>query len=186
MKNMIRATAIAATLMLGLSSNAQAADMEHYGGFGVGSFSIKSNFPALGGTSKGRNVGVFGIIGTDINDVFGLELRGGTTNNASVWGVRYKLNWFISYMGKVQLPVGENLSIYGLAGATTADIHEYSPPFAWTAASTAPSFGGGIKLKFDENWHMGAEWLRYWHNNQVDQFETVTVDGISLTADLRF
>lgn len=192
MKKMIRIAALAATLTFGLSANAQAQDMETYGGIGVGSFSIKSNWlvPALG-SSKGRNVGVFGFVGTDINDFFGLELRGGTTNNADVWGLRYKLNWFISYLGKVQFPIGENLSVYGLAGGTTADIHEYitQPPLApywWTVTSTSPSFGGGVKLKIDENWHIGAEWMRYWHNNQVDQFEKVTVDGISATMDMRF
>jgi opacity protein-like surface antigen len=183
MKKMIRMAAIAAAFAFGVGGTAQAQDMEHYGGLGVGGFMIKSK-PAGGASNSGSALGGFGYIGTDINDYFGLELRLGGTNGVTLVNTSYKMKYFFSYLAKGQFPVSDSVHLYGLVGGTTGAV---SATGNTNQTKTSLSFGGGAKLRVDENWSLGAEWMRYWHNVKPWANQTeVSVDGISATLDLRF
>lgn len=183
MKQMIRAAAMAITFAFGLAGTAQAKDMEYYGGVGVGGFNVKSTITGLGSQS-GMATGVFAYLGSDINDYIGAELRFGGTTGAPVWGLHYKLNYFLSYLAKPQVPLGESVSLYALVGGTTANLKTNG---GLNTTKTSFTFGGGAKLRVDENWSVAAEWVRYLNNAKVvNGLAKINVDGISFTADLRF
>jgi len=153
--------------ILSLSGPAQAQDIHPYAGAGLGVVMFDLG-PGIGTKNA---FGGFGQFGIDYGDFIGAELRVGSTSNVSFTYLglngRAGIDYFFSYLAKLQLPVSEQLRIYGLAGGTTAKASvTISIPgsiFSASASSTSSelSFGGGMDVKIQDQWHAGVEYMRY-------------------------
>jgi opacity protein-like surface antigen len=187
MKKIVRTAAIAATVAFGLVGNAQAQDIQPYAGVGVGTFNLDAGF------GSAYAFGGFGLVGVDINEYAGVELRAGTTAKASVNVVSIptenSIDYFFSYLAKLKLPVNENLGFYGLLGGTTLKT-KFSVPAvgASTNTSTDFSYGAGIDYKIDDQMKVGAEWVQYSKkaNSASPTFPGLDAYGISATLNIAF
>jgi len=164
MKRMIKIAGLALAIAFS-TATAQAQDIKPYAGVGLGYFAFDVGL----GYGTMSTIGYFGQIGADFGDYFGAELRAGATQEAdkTVGGInlKLKLSSFISYLGKLQYPVSDQLKIYALAGGTTAKATATAsvPSLAASASTTttAGSFGGGVSFNANDNIRVGAEWMRY-------------------------
>lgn len=187
MKKMIRMASLALALALGAAS-AQAEDFgfDPYAGVGLGAFNLDA------GLGSAYAFGGFGFIGADINDYLAAEVRLGTTGTASlnVAGVPTEstVDWFVSYLGKLKLPVSEQVSLYGLVGATTLKTSWSIPGFVTlNNTSTTFTYGGGGEFKVNDQVHVGAEWVQYSMNaNPFIAFPGLDAWGISGTVRYSF
>jgi len=181
MKNMLR-TAVLAVALIFASAPALAQDFEFkpYVGVGLGGFNIELD--ALGLLSDSDTAfGGYGLVGADFNDYLGAELRVGTTANATLFGaVDVGVDYFISYLAKVQYPATPELRVYGLIGGTTAKATTSVVGFPDESyTETGVSFGAGLDYRIMDQVIIGAEWVRYWHNVEVEPGLEAIVDGFS-------
>lgn len=188
MKRTLKIAGLALAMALGATS-AQAAelDIKPYAGFGVGAFNMDAGF------GSAYAVGGFGILGIDLHENFAAELRAGTTGNASVTvaGIlptENSADWFVSYLGKVKMPIGDQLGVYGLAGATTMKAKFATLGASLTKTTTSFSFGGGLEYDMDDQLHIGAEWVQYANeaNATSPTFPGIDMWGISGTLRYNF
>jgi len=166
----------------GLSGTAQAADFKPYIGLGSGMFAIdfKLNDTLTSSMSQRRQTwGGFIKAGVDAVHYFGAEFRLGATGKASrEWGaglpvgygavttgtstVNTKINYFFSYLGKLQYPVGDAFKVYALAGGTTAKYTvSWSATGSENATVTGFTYGGGLEYGFAKRYSLGLEWVEY-------------------------
>jgi len=199
--------------VLVMSSNCQAQDMKPYIGIGGGMFAIQFelNDPLVGSASQ-RNPtwGSFIKAGVDMNEYFGGELRVGTTGTPSTdWGpglpvgggftttvpsnVSTKIDYFISYLGKIQYPVSDSYRIYALLGGTTA---KYTRSLSiggfnlnGSDNKTGFTFGGGMEVNLNERTSIAIEWVEYWTNVTLDTTGSTdkgSFRGLSATLNMEF
>jgi len=135
-----------------------------YVGGGLGAFELDY------GNGKDFVFGGYGALGAELNDYLALEFRigaaGSSTKNdtgTSITGnVKQQVNWFTSYLAKPQIEVADGLDIYALLGAST--VRSEITPAAATGrrnTTTGFSFGGGLEYNFQDQFAIGAEWMRY-------------------------
>jgi len=159
--------------------SARAQELRPYIGAGAGLFVLDFTAAGVTGISNKDVFGGFGTVGFDYGDFFGAELRFGSTSSTSfdvtsaagTVNETVSLDYFFSYLAKLQFPAAENLRIYGLLGGTsgkaTAKIN--TPGFVFAATnttsvsdtSTSLSFGGGIDFKIKNQFSVGMEWVKY-------------------------
>lgn len=180
MKRMIKIAGMALAIVMGASA-AQAQGIRPYVGFGVGSFGFDVNVAGL--NDSGSALGYFGIFGADFTDNLGGEIRIGATDNASLFGLNYDLNNFISLLGKFQAPVAYNMDLYGLLGLTSATL---TTSGGVNNTQTGLSFGAGIDYSLDGQVSARAEWVRYWNSVSLNNAVDATVDGFSAMVDYHF
>jgi len=196
-----------------ISTNAQAQGMEPYIGIGGGIFAIQLelNDPLVGSASQ-RNPtwGSFIKAGVDVNEYFGGELRIGTTGTPSTdWGpglpvgsglitlvpsnVSTKIDYFFSYLGKIQYPVSDSYKIYVLLGGTTAKYTDSLSiagfNFNGSNTKTGFTFGGGVEVNLNQRTSIGIEWIEYWTNVTLDTTggtEKGSFRGLSVTLNMAF
>jgi len=191
--------------MVGLfaaSLSAQAIEFKPYAGAGVGSFIIDA------GLGAENAFGGYGILGADLHENFGIEFRLGTTGNTGntvmvpVGRVEQQpilvptpatvaVDWFVSYLLKVQYPVNEAFSIYGLVGATTLNSKFVFPsiPSQVNSTKTAFSFGGGVDYGLGNQWTLGIDAMVYANDantNAGANFKGLDVWGLTATAKYKF
>lgn len=179
-------TTISVVIAMGIAlllpiTKVQAQEIQTYAGIGLGSFTFNSEI--FGASSSGSTFGGYGILGADINENLGLEIRLGATGDAPVWGINYTMNSFSTLAVKGKLPIAESSSVYGLLGGTSSNLTT-SAGADITKFST--SFGLGFQANIGDNLSFGAEWIRYWHNVAAATGVTIDVDGISATLDYKF
>jgi len=207
----LQLAALLAALML--TYTAQAQEMKPYMGIGAGLFAISLdiNDPLVGSASQ-RNPtwGSFIKAGIDVNDYFGGELRVGTTGNPSTnWGaglpvgsglittvpstVSTKIDYFISYLGKIQYPVSDSYRLYALLGGTTAKYNAQLSIAGLTIPAnktkTGFTFGGGVEVNLNDRTSIGVEWVEYWTNVTIDNVGGTTKGsfrGLSATLNMAF
>lgn len=169
---------IASLVVFSPVSNAQ--DFKPYVGGGVGGFLVDTS--QIPGGSSQTVFGGYGAIGVDYGDFLGFELRGGATNSSSltVTGVNMNvgLDYFFSYLGKIQYPVTKDFRVYALLGGTTAKATATitTPGFVFVstgttqASDTTTGFSVGVGADFEilNQWRIGGEWVRYY--SDVDGF----------------
>jgi len=198
-------------LMVGLfvaALPAQAIDFKPYAGAGAGVFIIDA------GVGAENAFGGYGILGADLHENYGLEFRFGTTGRTGTAvtvpqgfqnrvvspipiPANISIDWFVSYLLKLQYPVNESLRIYGLAGGTTL-----RSKFAFTApippltvietshtTKTAFSFGGGLDYDLGNQWVIGIDGMVYANDantNPGANFTGLDVWGLTATAKYKF
>jgi opacity protein-like surface antigen len=176
-----------AAIIFGLVQTAQAEDFKPYigGGAGLAFFDIGKTVPGAGTKSVG--VG-YGSLGFDYGDFIGAEVRLGTTGTTSIafGGLTYDatIDWFASYLAKLQYPVTDQFRVYAMGGATTAKttVTITTPGWFFVATgtpsisdtTTSGSFGAGFDFRASDQLHIGAEWMK------------VGSDVSSATANLKF
>jgi len=196
-----------------MASNCQAQGMKPYIGIGGGIFAIQFelNDPLVGSASQ-RNPtwGSFIKAGVDVNEYFGGEFRVGTTGTPSTdWGaglpvgsgfittvpsnVSTKIDYFFSYLGKIQYPVSDSYRIYALLGGTTAKytdtLHILGTNFNDSNTKTGLTFGGGMEVNLNQSTSIGIEWVEYWTNvtlNTVGSTDKGSFRGLSATLNMAF
>jgi len=77
--------------------------------------------------------------------------------------VRYKFgaDYFISYLGKVRLPISAGLELYALLGGTSMKTRFSANTTEFTSSNTGFSYGGGINYNVREQLSLGLEWVNY-------------------------
>jgi len=164
---------IAMAAMLTMSGIAQAQDFKPYAGVGIGAFGLEYKDAAI--SQKKITFGSFAKFGVDINDYFGAELRVGGTSNAKktytaglpgAGTFKTSMNYFISYLGKVQYPVNDELRVYALLGGTTGKFKATNSASGASASKskTGFSYGVGMDYSLSRQLSAGAEWMQYWTN----------------------
>lgn len=159
-------------------------DMRPYMGVGMGAFGLEYNDSAI----SQREIGFGGFVkgGTDIGDYFGLELRLGTTSQVSKSYAANSLNgagsaagtfktsasYFLSYLGKLQVPVSNELKPYVLLGGTTASFKASNSVRATSAskAKTGFSYGVGLDYNLGNRFSANVEWMQYWTNVKLGTY----------------
>lgn len=186
MKQIIKIAGLALAIAFGgFSVQAQEFEFKPYVGIGVGSFDIDVSVPVLGLSDNGSGVGYYGIFGADFHEYLGAELRVGSTGDATVLGLDYKLDYFFSYLLKLQFPATSDFRLYALLGGTTANI---TTSGGLDESQTGLSYGGGVEFNINDQISIGAEWVRYWSDVDIlpGGLATATVDSISGTIKYRF
>jgi len=178
----IMGSVIMFTLVLVFSPASQAQEFKPYVGGGLGLFVLDFTGSGVTGISNKDVFGGFGIFGMDYGDFIGGELRVGSAANTSfdVGSVNETLSidYFFSYLAKLQLPVSDDFRFYTLIGGTSAKsslkINTPGVVFAATnttdISDTSTSFtvGAGLDFKIQDQFSIGAEWVRY--GSDVDGF----------------
>jgi len=139
-------------------------DVRPYLGGGIGAFNIDAGF------GSSTSFGGFGTVGANLNKYIAVEVRTGASSDASVTvlgtvNTTSGVDWFVSYLAKPQFSVFGDGNIYGLIGATTlkTTFTAIGPggSFAVSKTGTGFSFGGGFEYKLMNNIYVGAEWVQY-------------------------
>jgi len=148
-------------------------DVRPYMGVGMGAFGLEYRDSAI----SQNNTGFGGFVkgGADIGDYFGLELRLGTTSKVSTNYVAGTLGaaagkfetsagYFLSYLGKLQIPASDELRPYALFGGTTASFKSSnsSSGLSSSKAKTGFSYGFGLDYNLGNQFSVNAEWMQYW------------------------
>ena len=148
-------------------------DVRPYMGVGVGAFGLEYRDSNI----NQKNTGFGGFVkgGADIGDYFGLELRLGTTSKVGTDYVAGTLGtaagkfetsagYFLSYLGKLQIPASAELRPYALIGGTTASFKSTnsSSGLSSSKAKTGLSFGFGLDYNLGNQFSVNAEWMQYW------------------------
>jgi len=167
---------IAMAVLLTMSGVAQAQDFQPYAGISVGAFGLEYKDSAI--SQNKIAFGAVGKFGVDINDYFGLEMRvGGTSSGKKVYGAgvlgstragtfKTSMNYFVSYLAKVQYPVTYNMRLYMMLGGTTGKFKVTNGAKAVSASKskTGLSYGVGMDYSLNDHLSVGTEWMQYWTN----------------------
>jgi len=186
--------------LIAMSGVAQAQDFKPYAGFGVGAFGVEEKVPGL--SQKSTTFGGYGKFGVDFSDYLGAELRIGATANGSktypagtlaaanpTFDLTLTSDYFISYLGKIQLPVAEDFRVFALLGATTAKIKATSAVTSTavnSATKTGFSYGVGGEYFFNDNMSVGGEWVQYLTDVNLSPVATARLWGASGTFNFYF
>lgn len=173
MKGLVKSIAMVAAI-LSASNIAKAEDVKSYVGLGVGSYSFDVDI--LGFKDSGSVTGAYGVLGYDANPYFGMELRMGATGEANVWGLKYSMSNFISYLVKLQYPASEEFRVYVLVGGTSGNL---TTSGGASVSKTGLSYGGGAEFNVSENLSIGAEWVQYWDKVAMTPGVNTSLTGIS-------
>lgn len=200
MKNIFRLTCLIISLCFA-TLPAQAFDFKPYSGVGLGGFIIDA------GPGSEYAFGGYGILGADFHENFGIEFRVGSTSTTAknvvvpITGLEeipngglqpitlltptpasIRVDWFVSYLFKVQQPLGSAFSIYGLVGATTLRSSLYFPSLGRTGhiTRTALSYGGGVDFNLGNQWIVGVDGMVY--SNRADTNPGADFRGLDVWA----
>ncbi len=168
-------------------------DLRPYVGVGLGAFGLE--FKNSTGSMKKVAFGGYARLGTDIGDYLGLELRIGATGsgkktvNAQSWKAR--TSDFVSYLAKLQFPASPDFRLYTLLGGTTGKFEWIQNGTAQSQNKTGFSYGVGAEAFLQDSLSVGAEWVQYWTNVNMDttRFGTgakTKMWGVVGTAAYRF
>jgi len=168
--------AVAVTALL-LPNAAQAEDLyfDPYVGAGLGQFQLST------GNNSATVPGGFVLLGAEVHPYVAPEIRVGKANKGTTTGYSsVALDWFASYLLRLQAPVSEDTMLYGLVGGTT--MRTALTPTAGTKisdTSTTFSFGLGIDYRPMRNVSVAAEWVRYGRGYKAASTRGLNVTGIS-------
>lgn len=180
MKHVLRTMAFAAALLFSVTP-AKAQEMYPYVGVGVGSYSFDVN--VLGLPDSGSAIGGYLTLGADFGEYIGAELRIGTTGDADLFATTYSLDYFFSYLAKIQFPVSPELRIYGIIGGTSANV---TTTAGLDETGNSLSYGIGLDYRVSERSLFGVEWVRYWDQVTVLGIADITVDGFAAVFKFEF
>ena len=144
-------------------------DIRPYLGVGMGLFGLEYQDTAR--SARTSSFGAFGRLGTDVGDYLGAELRLGGVWPSTANGLRLSERYFLSYLGKLQTPVADDLRIYGLLGGTTGKFKKGGT----SQTKTGFSFGFGGEYYLQDlgmggqdvargDMTVGLEWMQYLNN----------------------
>ena len=133
---------------------------------------------------KAETTGVAAIkAGYDFNDYFGAEVRYGGVNQRSS---DIELNSFASVYAKVQYPITESISVYGLAGMTAANLPQDSliavpqSKAKSSGSESSASFGAGVRYAVTDNFGISLEAMR------ISSHDAYKLDAVMLGVDYKF
>jgi len=167
------------------TTSAYAEDLKPYVGGGLTYFNLDS-----GVGSSDSTFGGFGTIGVEFNEYFAFETRLGASTDATqtVLGVSVNtgIDWFTSYLGKIQYPVSDNLHVYGLVGGTTLKTTISAQSASFSNTSTDFSYGGGAEFEVQDRLHLGVEWVQYATDKNINSPTFPGLDVWGLSGTLRY
>lgn len=191
------ASMMAGAFLLLVSPVASSASEIHpYSGIGTGWFGIEGRSDSIQYSQKSSTYGLFAYVGADVNEYFGFEARIGSTGKAKDTTVA--LSWppretklqsplFYGAYAKLQYPVTDGVTIYGLAGVTRGKYRFENGTFVNERTKSDFSYGGGVMIGTGSEFTLGIEWMQYWKNIVLDGFGSKgSMWGASLTATYHF
>jgi len=164
-------------------------DVHPYLGAGSGAFSVDAGF------GSDTVFGGFGTIGANLNDYLAVEARVGASTDSTMTllgsvNATSGVDWFVSYLAKPQYPVTGDLNIFGLAGATTmkTTFSAVGPggSFSVSHTGTTFSFGGGAEYQLLDNVYVGAEWVQYANDADVNAVPFPGLDVWGASGSIRY
>jgi opacity protein-like surface antigen len=203
MKYVLRLCVLAAAMLMAIPGPARAADMDDgvsslgvtpYVGLGLGVYDLEYH---QGNFTQSNNVfGGFAKLGVDFNNYLGAQLRVGLTEPGKTTyptrSVSLRASYLFSYLVKLQLPITQDFSIYGLGGGTTGrvivtDTSGAIVPGSYSKVATGASWGGGIDYRVDDIMHVGIEYMSYWNAIKVNKtgYPAGNMNAASYTATLK-
>ena len=184
---------IAAAMLLGGISSAQASDVEMYAGIGAGMVGIEYSQPGL---NINQNVpAVMLKFGVNFNEFFGVETRlaGTADGDTPVGASKVELGTgFVSILAKVQYPVSSDFSVYVLGGGTSATLSRKQTTTAGAvliddkATEFGGSYGLGMEFKIKDNMSVSGDWMQYWSSVNVGPGISTTLWGATATFNYYF
>ncbi len=157
-------------------------DLSPYVGVGIGAFGLE--YKDSTGSQNNTVFGGYGKVGIDIGYYLGAELRVGMTGTgttAQTDGVfggaagdnKLTSDYFISYLGKIQVPVTAELTPYALIGATTVKFKDTAAGKAASSqTATGFSYGFGADYNLGNHLSINGEWMQYLTNVSLGNFQT--------------
>jgi len=153
-----------------------------YAGAGAGQFQLST------GSSTSTNPGGFVFFGAEVHPYLAPEIRIGKANSGSITGYSsVSLDWFASYLLRLQAPVNEDTTVYGLVGGTTMRT-ALTPTGGTKLSDTSTNFTFGVGLNYRPMRHVsvGAEWVRYGRGYKSASTRGLNVTGISGVVSYSF
>jgi len=172
------------------ATNAQAQEFKPYLGAGVGMFTTDFG---VGGFKASNAFGFYVNGGVDFNPYVGAELRLGSVaskgiSNSNV-GAKVQTDYFLSYLAKLQFPVTDELTLYGLVGASTikATVSNSFQPKA-SQTNTKFTYGAGLNYEVADHVRVGAEYVAYNPNADVvgNTIYAATLTSFAINASMSF
>jgi opacity protein-like surface antigen len=114
--------------------------------------------------------------GYDLNDYVGAEVRYGGVNSRSS---DIELNSFTSIYAIAPLPISESFSVYGLAGATSANLPGIALDLTKGSEASA-SFGVGVRYAITDCLGLSLEATR------ISSHDAYKLDAVMLGIDYKF
>jgi len=146
-----------------------------YAEAGIGQFQLNT------GSSTSTVSGGVAVLGAEIHPYIAPEIRFGKASSGNVTGyLNVSLDWFVSYLLRLQAPVNEDTTLYGLGGATT--MRTALTPTGGTknsSTTTAFSFGVGLEYRPMANVSVAGEWVRYGRGYNAASGKGLNVTGIA-------
>ena len=177
---------LVAVLIVGFFGRApaQAEDFhfEPYAGVAAGAFGLSTQ-----GTSD-KVFGGYLRFGAEITPYFAPEIRVGSAAKGSTSGFsEASMNWFVSYLARVQVPVNADVRLYGVFGGTTLRTSLTPTGGAQRKDTTTDfTFGGGLDYRLPNGLLAGAEWVRYAHGYDNVKKRRLDVWGIVGSLSVSF
>ncbi|MDX8391784.1 MAG: outer membrane beta-barrel protein [Mariprofundaceae bacterium] len=164
-----------ALLLLPGTARSDGLYFDPYVGAGTGLFGLSTQ------TSSAKVLGGYVLFGVEINPYLAPEIRVGTAAGGSTSGFsKVRMDWFVSYLTRLQVAVNSDATLYGLFGATTMRT-SLTPTTGTrqTDTTTDFTFGGGLDYQLGNGLQLGAEWVRYASRFDSAQKRRLNVWGIS-------
>jgi len=174
---------ILSSLLIMPTGTAFAADMKPYAGIGLGLFELDP------GKNKQSVFGGFGFVGLDIDEYFATELRTGiggsqTREELGPLTEAFKVNWFVSLLAKPKIALASDFELYGLIGITSmrTSITPTASVIQTSSTQTGLSFGVGATYTINNQFKIGAEWVRYATNADAASKNTAAFQGLDVNG----
>lgn len=157
-------TGLAAGLLMAFQAGAASAqDIEPYTGGGLGAYTLGN------GLGNDTVFGGYGLVGLQINDMIGLEVRLGGASNGQNLNSTFGIDWYAAYLLRGTLHLNERISIYALlGGASLATFQQLRGWFKEKQTNTVFSGGAGLAYDYSDTLHLSVEGL-FLGNNAAPQ-----------------
>lgn len=118
------------------------------------------------------------VIGNQLNEFVGIELRAGTgLGDDNVNGVTVELDSIYGGYLTLTAPISDSLAVYAIAGNTWAEATASTyDGYSASAKDDNESFGMGVRFNARESMTIKAEWMNYGDD----------VDGVSVGIQANF
>jgi hypothetical protein len=135
------------------------------GGYiGGGGAMINYDVGGVGDTDLGL---IYGVLGSQLNENFALEVRAGTgfsDGDIAVFGTEFdiELDKYVGAYLKIGAPINENFYPYAIVGYTRAELTVTGGGFSDSESDSDTSFGLGARFGSSSDMNFAVEYIRYY------------------------
>jgi len=163
------------------------------GGFGW--FGLEADSSAIGYSQKSSTYGALVAGGVHVTPYLDIEARVGSTGTATdttsstLWtgqSSSIQSHLFYGAYAKPRLEIDENISLYALAGMTSAKYRLTLPNAgAFDASKSGFSYGAGLSI-VGSGTSLSLEWVQYWKNVSITPGYRGSIWGLTALTTIDF